>query len=118
MSLNQSRGSSRGVAPWVLVSLGTTASRTHALSHTCQPHACQPHVCADWWEFVEILGRKLPLVMIVIFIDDPADKCFYGSIALCALMAATTHPTGPHPSPTPWDPTPHPPHGTPPIGAP
>jgi hypothetical protein len=45
-------------------------------------------VRADWWEFVEILGRKLPLVMIVIFIDDPADKCFYGSIALCTLMAA------------------------------
>jgi len=41
-----------------------------------------------WWEIAEILGRKLPLVLIVTFIDDPNDKCFCSALALCVLMAA------------------------------
>jgi len=40
-----------------------------------------------WWEAVEFTGRKLPLVLISLFIDDNVIKCVLGAVCVGGVMA-------------------------------
>ena len=41
-----------------------------------------------WWEVVEFCGRKLPLTLISVFIDDVVLKCVVGILTVGCVIAA------------------------------